>query len=119
MQPDSFDLKGFDAKSTCARSSYTGDTCSRSGAYTGGDCARSIWVRGACTWVTYIKYIFPSEASTRWTCIRDAYIENISAKGITIRGVNPIDYLKIYLQSCQILENGQYGTKLKTRVEDG
>lgn len=78
---------------------------------------RDIYTRDAYVRDTYIKNI-----CIKCTCNEESYIGNTSTKIVCmvsayVGSTIAIEYLKIYLQSFQILKIRQYGIELKNRVE--
>lgn len=87
--------------------------------YTGSFCAMDAGTKGACTKSAYTK-----NACIKGTCVEGASIKGVCAKNVCVRNayikiIGAVKRLGIYLQSSQILEVGQYGTRLKTGIEAG
>lgn len=86
-----------------------------------GTSIKNTYIRAACIKTTFIKdasiyanciYIGVWNADIGDEFIRDTYVRYASS-------INVVKYLKIYLQSSQILELSQYNPVLKTKVRAG
>lgn len=79
-------------------------------------CIRDIYIRSACTEITYIWIAGAKSIDARGTYIRGAYIGIFNIEHVFVRGVGIIEYLEIDLQFSQSLEVKQYNIRLEIQI---
>lgn len=110
-------INSFCIKNTYNNVANIADTCTRktctNGACTGAKnaCIKSVFVGTAYNSSVYIKNVFLED-----TYIKNIFMRAIYAKNTCIKNINAIQYLKIYLQSFQILDIKLLKTRLKIEL---